>query len=429
MKKNKKHNLIERPLVAIDLSSSGIKAMAAQKTEQGLKILAYEQSERKDFMEYGIVTNSTEAGFQIGTLMKLLRNDLKLPSDYDIPSVFLTYGGKWLQSVEVDSRRDMLHKQKISHSVIEDIEEECRNKVTRSYPKLTVLRLIPSFYELDEQNVGDVVEGKSGRYLNAHYVAFVATSNMSKKINDSIDRCAPLVIEQAWAKPEALMTAISTEDDIDEGIAILDLGAQTTTLTLFREHFLHTRVFPGGGDLITKDIAALGITFDQAERIKCKLGAADPKQILTSQSILVPSIEGNGKVLKISTPFIARIINARLQEILGPLLEDLNNSQEGIKHLFVVGGGALLKGIIPYLSELVPQEVDFGSHAEWLADDNEEKFLTPMYSALIGTLALGDDYRQLNIPLKKPKIKNFWENLKDGFTIQFEGVEENLSEQ
>ena len=76
----KRQQAAELPLVAIDLGSSGVRGMAAKRVDADLlHILAVEQSTKFPCTERGVVVQSSNAGFMIGEVLKLMANRLQLP--------------------------------------------------------------------------------------------------------------------------------------------------------------------------------------------------------------------------------------------------------------------------------------------------------------------------------------------------------------
>jgi hypothetical protein len=114
--------------------------------------------------------------------------------------------------------------------------------------------------------------------------------------------------------------------------------------------------------------------------------------VLLSPVILFMAVSG-GEVAVMATE-LAEIIASRLDQIVKPLLEMLNKEASRFQILYVTGGGAMLQGIIEYLQARTPIQVMYGSHASWLAEDTEEDMYMPSYSALVGTLLLGANYRE-----------------------------------
>ncbi|MBR2266149.1 MAG: hypothetical protein IJ882_05695, partial [Paludibacteraceae bacterium] len=95
----RKQQAAELPLVAIDLGSSGVRAMAASRIGTDiLHILAVEQSTKFPCTDRGVVVQTSNAGFMIGEVLRLMANRLNLP---DLPTAFVLLGGKSMQIAPV----------------------------------------------------------------------------------------------------------------------------------------------------------------------------------------------------------------------------------------------------------------------------------------------------------------------------------------
>ena len=130
MAKKKKQTAEELPLVAIDLGSSGVRAMAAERLGADmLHILGVEESTKFPSVDRGVVTQSSNAGFMIGEVLRLLANRLNVP---DLPTAFVLTGGRSMQIVQVFSKRDQIHKREVSQSLLEAMEELPNNDTTNT---------------------------------------------------------------------------------------------------------------------------------------------------------------------------------------------------------------------------------------------------------------------------------------------------------
>ena len=196
-----------------------------------------------------------------------------------------------------------------------------------------------------------------------------------------------------------------SDDDMEKGCAILDLGAQTTTLTVYKgNQYLYNKVVPIGGYDITRDIEQIGVSLAYAEQLKCKYGWACARLVPTNNRFRIPAPGmPQGEVALLATE-LADIISARLEQIITPLMEVLNKEADRFKILYVTGGGAMLQGIIEYLQSKTPIQVMYGSHALWLTQDTPDEICMPTYSSLVGTLLLGASYRETH-PLTKDNGK------------------------
>lgn len=396
LKDNKSNPII----VSIDLGSNGIRAMAAEKNDKGLlRILGVEESNQKPCVKRGIVTSTSDASFMIKNIMTLLRNRInrELPN-----TVFVSVGGASLIVVEVSSWRDQARKREIAPNLLNAMENECRQKIETKNPGIAVLDVIPHYFELDkvEQDMVPTPDQKA-EILVGHYTAFVGKKELKEKVENSFTQSS-IGLECMFVRPDILLNAFASKDDLINGCAILDLGAQTTTLTIFKgTRYLYNKVIAEGGEDITRDIELLGIPHAPAEHLKCKYGMAKPEMVTHTQRYKIKVSEEQN--VSLTTLELAETINNRLERILAPLLTDLIAYEQRISVIYITGGGSMLQGMLEYLQGKTEVPVEFGSHACWLSSDTPDEICYPRYASLVGTLALGEHYLQQVQPQKNKK--------------------------
>ena len=404
----KKRQILQSvPLVAVDLGSHGVRAMAAEMTTGGLlRILGVETSNKFECVERGIVTNTSDAGFMINEVLKKLSNRVRVEA---LPSAFVCVGGRTMQVVAVHSARDQVRRKEIAQPLLDAMEVECKQKIEARNPDVAVLDLVPYFYKLDGvEQEHQPTENQRAALVEAHFIAFVGKKELEQKIVDSFNRSAKR-LEHIYVRPDALMNAITTDEDMANGCAILDMGAQTTTLTVYKgNQYLYNKVVPLGGYDITRDIEQIGISLAYAEQLKCKYGYASADMVSTNHRFRLPApTMPQGEVAVMATE-IADIISARLEQMLTPLLDVLNAEASRFRVLYVTGGAAMLQGLVEYIQAKTSIPVMYGSHASWLTTDTPDEMCMPTYSSLVGTLLLGADYRN-----KHPEVTTSGEGILD----------------
>lgn len=404
----KKRQILQSvPLVAVDLGSHGVRAMAAEMTTGGLlRILGVETSNKFECVERGIVTNTSDAGFMINEVLKKLSNRVRVEA---LPSAFVCVGGRTMQVVAVHSTRDQVRRKEIAQPLLDAMEVECKQKIEARNPDVAVLDLVPYFYKLDGvEQEHQPTENQRAALVEAHFIAFVGKKELEQKIVDSFNRSAKR-LEHIYVRPDALMNAITTDEDMANGCAILDMGAQTTTLTVYKgNQYLYNKVVPLGGYDITRDIEQIGISLAYAEQLKCKYGYASADMVSTNHRFRLPApTMPQGEVAMMATE-IADIISARLEQMLTPLLDVLNAEASRFRVLYVTGGAAMLQGLVEYIQAKTSIPVMYGSHASWLTTDTPDEMCMPTYSSLVGTLLLGADYRN-----KHPEVTTSGEGILD----------------
>lgn len=386
------------PLVAIDLGSDSVRAMAARRIAPDLfQVLGVEERPQKMgnvCVEQGIITQSSNAGYVIAEVLKLLANRIGVD---ELPTAFISVGGQSMQIVAVHSRRDQARKKEISQELLDGMEQECKEKIESRNPDVAVLGLVPSFFKLDGVEQDDTPSPEQRAALvEAHYIAFYGRKAIDTQLQKAFSQAARS-IEHAFVRPETLLSTFATCDGnhvLMDGCAVLDFGAQTTTLTAYKGgQYLLNKVVPKGGYHISRMLEQQGMSFATAERLKKEYGYAAPSYVNRNVRLRVPACPEIGGDMLISATELAEAIELKLQEILAPLMEELKKVEDRISAIYITGGGSMLMGMDDYIQSLTPLKVQYGAHNLLLHRDTEEKYLSPAYTSLVGTILLGQDYR------------------------------------
>ena len=411
------------PLVAIDLGSDSVRAMAAQRIAPDLfRVLGVEERPQKLgnlCVEQGIITQSSNAGYVIAEVLKLLANRI---GENELPTAFVSVGGQSMQIVAVHSRRDQARKKEVSQELLDEMEQECKEKIELRNPDVAVLGLVPSFFKLDGVEQDEMPSSEQRAALvEAHYIAFYGRKVIDTQLQKSFSQ-AGRSIEHVFVRPEALLSAFATCDGtpvLMNGCAVLDFGAQTTSLTAYKGgQYLLNKVVPKGGYHITRMLEQQGLSFATAEVLKCNYGFASPAYINKNVRLRVPASPEIGGDMIIASHELAEAIELKLQEILSPLLEELKKVENRITTLYITGGGSMLQGMAEYIQSLTPVRVQYGAHNLLLQRDTDEKYLSPQYTSLVGTILLGQDYRDnhKNQLVRKP---GFFDRFKESTLDMF----------
>ena len=386
------------PLVAIDLGSDSVRAMAARRIAPDLfQVLGVEERPQKMgnvCVEQGIITQSSNAGYVIAEVLKLLANRIGVD---ELPTAFISVGGQSMQIVAVHSRRDQARKKEISQELLDGMEQECKEKIESRNPDVAVLGLVPSFFKLDGVEQDDTPSPQQRAALvEAHYIAFYGRKAIDTQLQKAFSQAARS-IEHAFVRPETLLSTFATCDGnhvLMDGCAVIDFGAQTTTLTAYKGgQYLLNKVVPKGGYHISRMLEQQGMSFATAERLKKEYGYAAPSFVNRNVRLRVPACPEIGGDMLISATELAEAIELKLQEILAPLMEELKKVEDRISAIYITGGGSMLMGMDDYIQSLTPLKVQYGAHNLLLHRDTEEKYLSPAYTSLVGTILLGQDYR------------------------------------
>ena len=217
--------------------------------------------------------------------------------------------------------------------------------------KRSVLHALPMSYCIDENSWISEPQGMCGERLSVELHAVTADEVAMRNIMLCVERCH-LGVASLVAAPYASALSVITPDEAKFGVACIDFGAGTTTLSVFDDgHFIHADGIALGGNAITTDIArTLGAPLEHAERIKTLHGSAfatisDEREIIT-----YPAVTGlpQPSLNQITKAQLALIIRPRIEEILDLMRRRLAASgvaSEATQHLVLTGGGSQLTGI------------------------------------------------------------------------------------
>lgn len=423
MARKQKQTADQLPLVALDLGSDSVRAMAARRIAPDLfQILGVEERPQKFgnlCVEQGVITQSSNAGYVIAEVLKLLANRIGVD---ELPTAFISVGGQSMQIVAVHSKRDQARRKEISQQLLDEMEVECKEKIESRNPDVAVLGLVPSYFILDGVEQDEIPNPEQRAALvEAHYIAFYGRKAIDTQLQKSFSQ-AGRSIEHAFVRPETLLSAFATCDGnhvLMNGCAVLDFGAQTTSLTAYKGgQYLLNKVVPKGGYHISRMLEQQGLSFATAEVLKKQFGCASPAYLEKNVRLRVPASPEMGGDLVIASQELAEAIELKLHEILAPLMEELRKVESRISTLYITGGGSMMQGMAEYVQSLTPVKVQYGAHNLLLHRDTDEKYLSPEYTSLVGTILLGQDYRDShkNQLVRKP---GFFDRFKESTLDMF----------
>lgn len=393
----------KNPLVYIDFGGSRISAIAGfVQDNHALKVLG-EQERLSDDVKSGIVEKMTGAAFKVNEITKLLQNSLRLDQ---ISRVSISVNARTMKHYTYTLESQIFNL--VTSKLLKDIENKCKEDVETD--KISVFECIPLAYYINGKRVDEPL-GKQGSNIRVDFNVIIGNYLVKESLERSIERTG-IAVDFIHLGIESTSTAILDDKNRDEGCAIIAFGATTTTLGVYCEGKLQELcVIPLGGMNITKDIQELGISFQNAELLKCKTGCAIEKMVSKPVNVQIPNENPQGESVKISTSFLATIIEARLEEMLEPIFDQINAIPYPLRSgIFITGGAAKLKYLPEFIEERTGFQVQIGSHAEWLSDDTHEKFFDPAYSQAVGALLLTDELIKKQVEIQqaaiKPKLPN-----------------------
>lgn len=241
-----------------------------------------------------------------------------------------------------------------------------QSQAVATAPNYEILHVIPKYFNLDNQtNIKDPA-GMTGIKLEAHTQIILALSSQVKLVSKCLYR-TQLDVEGLIFAPMAAAQAVLSKRQKDLGVALVNIGAGTTSVAVYEEgELLHAAVLPVGSDHVTADLAiGLRVALDIAERTKLEQGQVQAGKISKRDEVDISkySTEEMPRML-VSKKTIAEIIEARLEEIFGMVNEELKKAERAGKlpaGVILTGGGSMLAGIVEFAKDQLKLPVFLGS--------------------------------------------------------------------
>ena len=323
-------------IVAIELGSSKMTGIAGQKNLDGsINVLAVVKEDSSSFIRKGVVYNIDKTAQCLTSIIKKLENQLKTA----ITQVYVGVGGQSIRSVRNVIAKDLPTETIITQDMVIELMDANRNM---TYQDQEILDAAVQEYKVGAQYQIDPV-GIQATRLEGHFLNILERKTFYKNLNKCFET-AGINVAEMYLAPLALADSVLTEVEKRSGCALVDIGADTTTVSVYSKNILrHLAVIPLGSGNITKDIATLQMEESDAENMKLKYGCAytDNNDI---DNELKYSIDKDRQVE--SRKFI-EIVEGRLEEIIENVWYQIPSEfyDKLLGGIILTGGGSNMKNI------------------------------------------------------------------------------------
>ena len=323
-------------IVAIELGSSKMTGIAGQKNLDGsINVLAVVKEDSSSFIRKGVVYNIDKTAQCLTSIVKKLENQLKT----EVLQVYVGVGGQSIRSVKNVIAKDLPVETIITQDMVIELMDANRSMV---YQDQEILDAAAQEYKVGSQFQLDPVGIQANR-LEGNFLNILERKAFYKNLNKCFET-AGISVAEMYLAPLALADSVLTEAEKRSGCALVDMGADTTTVSVYSKNILrHLAVIPLGSNNITKDIATLQMEESDAEKMKLKYGSAftDNSEI---DSELKYSIDSDRQVE--SRKFI-EIVEGRLEEIIENVWYQIPSEyyDKLLGGIILTGGGSNMKNI------------------------------------------------------------------------------------
>ena len=339
--------------VGLDIGTSRIRCVIGEPSSDGkMNIVGIGEAESKG-LRRGVVT-STEAAAEA---IKKAVGEAERMSGVEVDAASVNLSGEHLRGENKNGVVAVAGPDK--EITVEDIERAVDSASAMPLtPGWEIIGRLPQEFIVDGQDGITEPVGMNGSRLEALVHVVTSPSAARQNLIKTVSR-AGLDAEQLVLEPLAAAESVLTDDDREYGCAVVNMGAEITSLMIFgRGAVQHTAVFPFGSMLFTKDIATgLRVSIPEANKIKHNWGCVASFLFNEDEREEMVDIQpfGHSEPRSLSKEILCDIMQPRAVELMQHVSRETSNAKAQISGgVFLTGGGARVRG----LAEIAEQVFD-----------------------------------------------------------------------
>lgn len=339
----------DKYIVTIDLGTRNLSLAVGKAGDNGKIDICYYNEFPSEGISHGKVLNPTRLGGALKTAVSSAENFLGIK----INEVMVNCQKYDIRQVEKRVVREIDEQLCISKEQLEMLEDLAAEQVMEELENgEEIISLVVQNFNTDDEfsvNENDVV-GMMSSHLEGIYKIFIGKSASSKYIDAAFSSIGINLVRKVFV-PDYVGKCCLSRSEIDGGVALFDLGAGASSVSVFYGGVLrHYGAIPFGSRNITADIANLcEISDSLAENIKMGYGGCMPDKLesLGEKTLRITDSESSDRT-EFTAKYLSEIITAREKEIIDALLYEIQLSgyADKLKNgVVLVGGGANMLNI------------------------------------------------------------------------------------
>ncbi len=347
-------------IVGLDIGTTKVRAVVGEVFTNEIQIIGLGEAKSTGIKKGAIVDiNATVSA------IKKAVEEAEIMSDYEVSDVYAGIAGQYINGYS-GSGVIMTNPSEITKDDIERVVDQATGLIkSKALQKDSdIIHVLPQEFIVNEQYGIKNPVGMAGGTLEVkiHVVSGPRSfiQNMAKCVN-----IAGLEIKKLVLESLAAADAVLTKDEKDDGVALIDIGGNSSDMSIFSDgNIQYTYVLPIGGQHLTKDISVVMNTpFNEAEELKTRYGECISEKIAPEEQISVPSLGRKGANTT-HRQILVDIIEKRTEEIFSLLHEEIYRAgmEDKISSgIVLTGGTANMKGIVELAESIFNAPVRIGS--------------------------------------------------------------------
>ena len=331
--------------VGLDIGTSKVKCIIGEAAENGaMSIVGFGQTESRG-LRGGIVTTTDSVAEAIRRAVE----EAERMSGLEVQMATVNLSGEHLRG---ENKAGVVAVAGAGREILQDdVDRSIESASAMPLPAgWEIVDRLPQEFIIDGQN--GIIEpvGMRGARLESRIHVVTSPSAGKQNLVKAVNH-AGLDVQNLMLEPLAAATATLSDDDKEYGCALVNIGAEVTSLMIFgRGAVQHTAVFPFGGMHFTKDIAVgLRVSIPEAGKIKELYGCVAGFLMDEEERAQIIEINpvGRSETRILSKETLCDILQPRAIELLQHVaLEVINTGAQMSSGVILTGGGSLNRGMV-----------------------------------------------------------------------------------
>lgn len=335
----------ERYIAAADLGTSKIALSVAKVDGEDVQIIYYKEVP-SDGIRYSCVFAPKRAATALEKVIRDAEDELGI-------KILQLITGLPRYSIRQESASAMMSRSDPYSCISREEINNLKSLAIDSYPledevKEEIYGAVAQSFSADDDLVcasEDDVTGVTAENLEGNFKIFIGSKKASSDLDTMLNFTGIAPARKVFI-PTAVAQAVLTEAEKENGVALVEIGAGVTSLTIYKGGLLrHYSSIPFGGKSVTADIKyECGFTERLAENIKLAYGACEPDKLQSlSEKVIQINDDENGTYEQLPVKYLSEIINCRAKEIIDAVLFQIQESgfADNLRNgIVLTGGGA-----------------------------------------------------------------------------------------
>lgn len=375
-------------LASLDFGTSKIALAVGQVTDNGVRIVSYNDAE-----SVGIKCGEIVKELQVIEAIKELRQKAENDIGEPVEEVVIGVSGKVIHNNEISCK--VLRTNKDSYVTKEELAQITKARYNTVLENgEVVFEVVPQRYNIDD-NIGfghDDLIGMKGQTIDATFKIFYGKESIISRRREIVEACG-LKVKKAILAPIASARAVLTSQEMENGSVLVDIGKGVTEIAIVKDDIVkHVYTIPFAGESISNDIKMVtNTTAKWAEAIKVIHGSACADFTPENKKLVLRGPE-NSNDGEVDLSLLSSVIEARMSEIFDAVRYVIEHCDEGSRlsaGVVLTGGTCYLESLQQLASAILGHKVRIAAPRGSISGDSVENAFDAYSSTAVGLILEG----------------------------------------